>query len=215
MKTLVKHYKVFFPVLYSLIVLLLVPIAIVGLSFLTASMKMGGTGVIAALAILSVVHLFGDYFVFNGISSKEASLRLMKSSPVGYNLMKKGVIIDQAVRLINTMFCVIIATYTTGKLNPNAAMPYNVSILFGIVLYAVTTAILIGLRYVDGGSTYQVLTSLGSMVSALAIVGVFLLFAYEILSLELLYVIGILAMVIATFFGDFAVLRSYKKSFVK
>lgn len=215
MKTLVKHYKVFFPGLYSLIVLLIVPIAVAGLSFLTNSMKMGGTGVIVALAVLSVVHLFGDYFVFNGISSKAASLRLMKSSHEGYNLMKKGVIIDQAVRLINIMFCVIIATYTTGKLKPESAMPYSVSVLFGIVLYAVTTAILIGLRYADGGSTYQVLVSFGSMVSISAIIGIFLLYAYEILSLELLYVIGILVMVIALFFGDFAVLRSYKKSFVK
>lgn len=214
MKKIYKHYLVFYPRLYSLIVLILLPIAVAGVCFLTPLGNLGSIGVILVQAILSLVHLFADYFVFNGICNKSASFRLLKSSKKGYGVLKGGVILDQVIRFANILFCTLETELILNYIKADEySMPIAVAVLFAMVTYTLVTATLILIRYIDGAMVYGQIISLASVVIIAAIVGLFLLWLSDTFTLGLIYLIVCAALVISTFFGYYAVIRSYKKSF--
>ena len=122
---------------------------------------------------------------------------------------------DQGLRLLNIILCEILGTVAVNCIWDDVNVPIVISILFGLLVYAFTTAALIGLRHIDGVSLYGPTMSIAAIVVMLALLGVFLLMAYGILSLAWAYVIGIIISILDTFFGEFAVLRSYKKSFIR
>lgn len=216
MKNIRRHYKVFFPLIYTLSIWVATPVIAVAMElFISNSYYNSTVSVLVTSMLLSMSHMFFDYFVFNGISSKNSSLRLLKSSKRGYRVLKNGLMIDQGLRLLNIILCEILGTVAVNCIWDDVNVPIVSSILFGLLVYAFTTAALIGLRHIDGVSLYGPTMSIAAIVVMLALLGVFLLMAYGILSLAWAYVIGIIVSILATFFGEFAVLRSYKKSFIR
>lgn len=215
MKKLIKHFKVFFPALYSLLMYLGLPIVVFAGSYLIAHTYVGSVGIILVLGVLCSIHLFADYFVFNGICSKGASLRLMKSSFVGLKVLKKGTVMDQILRFVSIMFCAVGATIILNRFGSTFHIPMSITVLFGLIEYALVSAILIGLRYIDGAALYGPILSLGATLAVGIIV---VLFMYWSAGNELgclAYAITVAGCIIATFFNSFTIIESYKKSFIR
>ena len=75
MKNIRRHYKVFFPLIYTLSIWVATPAIAVAMElFISNSYYNSTVSVLVTSMLLSMSHMFFDYFVFNGISSKNSPL---------------------------------------------------------------------------------------------------------------------------------------------
>jgi len=109
MKDLIKAYTTFSPKLYNILVVLAgTPIlALLGLyvGFVSESLMIT---MIILLCALILVDVYGDFFVFQGIFSKQYEFGILRNSVKGEKILKLALVGDMIKRLLMyfvVLFC--------------------------------------------------------------------------------------------------------------
>ncbi len=171
MNKLMKTYRVFFPDLYTLIMQCVLPLACIGLHIILAEMGIGLIVPVVTAYIMGLVDIIADFFVFEGIPTKDFSFGVLKTSIYGKRFLKCGLRIDQALRLIRLMVVEIIGGVTTyielDEADPKVTMSGYVIYIIMVVLstYLVTTLALNASRYLNVFMIYTLVSSMMQAVS--------------------------------------------------
>ena len=154
MKKYLKIYRSFCPDIYTLIMLVIVPIAL--FIFSIFMLPAYGAGTIGfAIFWLMALDLYGDYFIFNDIFTKGYNFGILKCSLRAKDILKGGIIMDQIKRFIQIALVIISITVWMlfkGNFNAEKLILMNLTFIFGT--YASITGVLLMLRRISSYIVY-------------------------------------------------------------
>ena len=166
MKKYLKIYRSFCPDIYTLIMLVVVPIALFILSiFLLSAYGLGTIGF--SIFWLMALDLYGDYCIFNDIYTKGYNFGILKCSLRAKNILKGGIIMDQIKRFVQIALVITLVTVwmlLKGDFDTEKIILMNLTFIFAT--YAAITGILLMLRRV---SSYIIYYTVGGI--CLGIIG--------------------------------------------
>ena len=165
MKEYAGGYRCFCGIRYSLLMLAVFPLLIIGLYVLTIGTA--GPGNIANSSVyLIAVGCMADYFAFNGVTSKGYSFGMLKCSKRGRELVKGGIIFDQIRRFVYVVLIQAVCMMIAYVKMPDA-IPSDYPLL-GIVLilfvYSANTLSLFLLRNINSFPPYSLASGILTMI---------------------------------------------------
>ena len=112
MKKLITSYRVFTPDLYTLCAFLGGSAVLIGIGAFMNTVTIPGITLVVVSCLLASLDIFCDYFVFQGIFSKDFAFGILANSHHGYDVLRMGVRGDQLRRLIQ----IFIVEFGTGMI---------------------------------------------------------------------------------------------------
>lgn len=165
MKNMMKTYKTFYP----FVVRLLIPVAIILAVLLQRVLRniYGAVNLCFLAATFLIPDFLFDFYIFNGITSRQTNYGILKLSPSGRVLLRRGVLLDQLRRLAGIVVLgVLVTALSFSYVEPEAVTIYLWYAAMSVALiYTAETLFLNGLRYLGSLIPY----SLASYVLTLAL----------------------------------------------
>lgn len=116
MKSGIKSYLVFTSLWYRLVVYLLIPVALIGLGlWFEGQMGGGGMGVIIVAALLPVVEIVSDNWLFGGLQTRDSmQLEYLKTSGRGMEVLRNALRMDLARKFLSALAVVLLTRLAGG-----------------------------------------------------------------------------------------------------
>ncbi|WP_026657945.1 hypothetical protein [Butyrivibrio sp. AC2005] len=214
MKRLMIGYRCFTGCIYSLVVLLIIPLLFIALQ----ALMVRGAGTLS-LTLISIYYMYidgmADYFSFNGVTSRGYSFGLLQCSKRGRELVKNGIIADQLRRLFCNLAIMEICAYIAIILMPNEIKGdyLLVAALHALFSYSYVTFALILMRNITTWMYYGLLMGVVLLFGILG--NVFMYLGYQDGNMHLMVWLFVFAFatVLSTFTMIRTVLKNYDRSF--
>ncbi len=134
MKKLITSYRVFTPDMYTLCAFLGGSLVLTGIGAFMNNVTIPGITLVVVSCLLASLDILCDYFVFQGIFSKEFEFGILANSYKGYEVLRMGARSDQLRRLIQ----IFIVEFGTGLIAKRAMFEAgfftNTANYFGFIL---------------------------------------------------------------------------------
>lgn len=215
MKDILKVYRIFCNSIYSIVVLVLFPVLAIGIhTMLTGRLAEWSLFIIAFY--MMVLGVFGDFFCYNGINSKDFQFGLFRNTLNGRNNIKLAIVTDQVRRFLQICFVLLICGAITLISKP--ALNKSEIVLLILILiafvYGANSIIISILRFI---TEYTIYMGTAFILVALfgAAVSVLILYRYEYMTINLWtwLIVFIVLDVIGSFLAVKMPLRNFDRSF--
>ncbi|SHI39157.1 hypothetical protein SAMN02745229_03013 [Butyrivibrio fibrisolvens DSM 3071] len=215
MKDILKVYRIFCNSIYSIVVLVLFPVLAIGIhTMLTGRLAEWSLFIIAFY--MMVLGVFGDFFCYNGINSKDFQFGLFRNTLNGRNNIKLAIVTDQVRRFLQICFVLLICGAIT-LISKSALNKSEIVLLILILIafvYGANSIIISILRFI---TEYTIYMGTAFILVALfgAAVSVLILYRYEYMTINLWtwLIVFIVLDVIGSFLAVKMPLRNFDRSF--
>lgn len=215
MKDMLKVYRIFCNRIYSIVVLVLFPVLAIGIyTMLTGRLAEWSLFIIAIY--MMVLGVFGDFFCYNGINSKDFQFGLFRNTLNGRKNLKLAIVTDQIRRLLQISFVLLICGAITLGSNPtlNKCEIVLLTLILIAFVYGANSIIISLLRFITEytiymGTAFILVSIFGAAVSVL------ILYRYEYMTINLWawLIVFIVLDVIGSFLAVKMPLRNFDRSF--
>lgn len=214
MKKYLKTYRSFFPDIYTLIMLVVLPVALFFINM--AMVHVHSAGALGfSVFLLMILNVYADYFIFSGIFTKGYDFGILKCSLNARDVLKNGIITDQIKRFFQIA---LVMTINSAWMLANGTLDSTRFILMVVTLvfftYSASTVVLLIVRKISQYTIYYVAS--GTLVAIFGTVAVLLpLFSYlkGFIDQKILLFIAVFLSLVSTRMMTYAIKKYYDRSF--
>ena len=161
MKDMIKKYRLFQGNKQAVFMYLIVPFIVLA-AHLGIQYMIDVTNITNVSIYLLFIGTYADFFVLNGITSKDYPMKLFKNSLKGRDTIKGAVIFDQIRRFLQIVFLIMMCNAATMILFPEKIKTgdWTVSIICILLVYTSNTIIIMLIRNITTFTTYAAVSGL-------------------------------------------------------
>ena len=178
MKDMIKKYRLFQSNRHAIIMYLVIPVMVLEMH-LAIQFMISVTNITNVSVYLLLIGTYADFFVFNGITSKDYPMGLFKNSLKGRDTLKDAIIFDQIRRFVQIVFLIMMCNVATLIFFPEKIKTddWTISIICILLVYTSNTFVLMIARNITTFSTYAGISGLLCSITGV-IISVLLFYRY-------------------------------------